>query len=444
MARFLAKILMGLSINREFALALLTGYGLTGLIIVIQLILVPVYLTHLGKERFGVLAIIMATNNYAAVAIAWLSGGMARILAEKAAVDDSAGFREAYAFSKIAYVLYALVAIALFWLVAPWLMPRALASTEIQIAAALSCIYFLLVYEYGSDRLAFIAKKLQARGNLQEAAGQAVFGLGVGAGLSMDMGLPGVVSAQIAGILCTRILAWMYWRKDHYKLGWQLRITGWRVLWCRVSGRVGRDYVFYGVLVLTLQADALIIGWLFGPETAASYYLLWRIPEVCILLIWRIPSSFAPYFIFMDARGEHDALRKSYNKGLLAILILAGIASLIYGLVGQWIVKIWVGEENAPVDELHYVVAALALFCIALTRWPSEFAYSLMNTTPLLKIAFLETFSKLALASILFGVVGYISPILSIFLVHALGVLYLYIRLGRVTLSRYAQKSSSE
>lgn len=430
----LTKLKVLLPLNRDFAAALSTGYGLMGLAIVIQLVLVPLYLTHLGKERFGMLAMIMAANNYAAIAIAWLSGSMARILAERAAVEDGVGFREAYAFSKLVYVLYALIAIALFWFAAPWLMPSAMADTEVQVAVALSCVYFFLAYEYSSDRQAFIARGLQARGNLQEAAGQAVFALGVGAGLHMGLGLPGVVSAQIAGMLCTRLLAWLHWRNDSYKLGWQWRITGWRGLWSRVSGRVGRHYVLYGAIVLTLQADALFIGWVAGPEVAATYYLLWRIPEVCILLLWRIPGSFAPYFIAMDTRNERVALQRNYRTGWRAMLALAGLAALVYGSAGPWIVELWVGE-HAMTDQMPYAVAGAALFFIALSKWPAEFAYALMNTRRLVTLAAFELAVKLSLFWGLFSSFGYLSPLIAIVIVHVCAVSWLYIGLGRSTLA---------
>ncbi len=422
-----------LPVNRDYAAALLTGYGLVGVTIVIQLVLVPVYLTHLGKEKFGVLMMIMAANNYAAVGITWLSGSLARILAERAALDDRAGFREAYVFSKRVYVSYALIATAIFWLFAPWLLTEALADEEIRLAVILSCVYFLFAYEYNSDRQAFIARHWQARGNLREVLGQLLFGGCAVVGLYLGMGLPSVIGAQVIGILGVRILAWLHWRNDSYGLSWQRSIGNSRELWQRVSGKVGRDYVLYGVFLLTLQADALIVGWLAGPEIVVSYYLVWRIPEVCILLLWRIPSSYTPHLIAMDIRGERESLRLSYRKGQWAMFLLAGMAALIYGLLGQWILNLWVGE-HAPLGYLNYLVAGVALFFVATSRWPSELAYSLMNTRPLLKLIAFETTAKLVLFGALFSSFVYLSPLMAIVLVHACGVFYLYLRLGKQTL----------
>lgn len=428
------KLRSALPINRDYAAALVTSYGLTGITVVIQLVLVPLYLTHLGKERFGVLAMIMATNSFAAIGITWMSGGMARILAERTAVNDSAGFRAAYAFSKIVYVSYALIVILAFWLFAPWLLADALSDPEIFLAIVMASIYLLISYEYNADRLAFVARHWQSRANMREAAGQIVFAACVGVGLYTKAGLPGVVVSQIAGALTVRFLAWTHWQKDVYGLRWKLNIEGAHELWQRMTGSVGRDYIVYGMLLLTLQADALIIGWLAGPELAANYYLLWRIPEVCILLLWRIPSAYTPHLIAMDTRGNREALRKGYRRGLFTMVALAGTAALIYALLGHGIVRLWVGD-NAPSAFWPYTVAAGAMFFIAVSRWPAELAYSLLNTRPLVKIAALETVAKLALIILLFGVFNYTSPLIAVCLVHALGVTYLYVRLGQQTLS---------
>jgi O-antigen/teichoic acid export membrane protein len=425
--------------NRDYRIALLTGYGLTAFTIIIQLVLVPLYLAHLGKERFGILVMILAANNYAAIGITWLSGSMARILAERAAVGDRVGFAEAYAYSKLVYVAYALIALAGFWVLAPWLLSDALADPEIRAAILVSSIFFLLSYEYNTDRQALNARHLQARGNLNEFAGQLVFAASVGIGLVMDMGLPGVVAGQVAGVLCTRILVWLQWRRDDYALRWKRRIHGIRALSQRVGGRVGRDYIVYGIMLLTLQADALIVGWLAGPGVAADYYLLWRIPEVCILLLLRIPSAYAPHIIAMDARREHEALWDGYKRGLFFMLGLASAAALVYGIAGNWIVRLWVGHD-APAGFWPYAIAAVAMFFTAVSRWPSEFAFAMMNTKRLVRVAALETVAKLVLLGLFYGTLGYIAPLVAICLAHALGVFYLYLWLGKSNFTHLGQQ----
>ena len=204
-------VLVRLSKHKNLISALGSSYGLIALTMVIQFMLVPLYLQHLGKEMFGILMMMLAATSYGAIGIGWLSGGMARILGEEGAIHDANGFAVAYAVSKLVYVCYAIVGIAVFWLVVPFLMPTALEKTDVRHALMFISIYFLLMYEYNTDRLAFNALCRQTTGNIIEAAGQVVFAASVALGLYLGGGLVSVVVALIAGVVATRSLAWMYW-----------------------------------------------------------------------------------------------------------------------------------------------------------------------------------------------------------------------------------------
>lgn len=417
--------------NRDFISGLATGYGLMALTIAIQLVLVPLYLESLGKRQFGILILFLAAINYGAMGITWLSGGMARILGERIATGNIIGFARAYAFGKIVYVAYAVVAIAVFWVVAPVIIGDALQEPAVRDAVLLSCLYFVLMYEYNADRLAFVAMCRQAKSNQIEALGQVVFAIGVVAGLYWDGELRSVVLAQIAGILLTRFLAWRYWRREGFALQWRWTNEDAHLLWKSVGGTTGWHYFVYGLLLLTLQADVLILGWFAGPATAAEFYLVWRIPEVIVLLLWRIPGVFAPHVIQMQARGESERIRASYRKGLNVMMGAAALGAVGYAVFGHWLVKTWVGI-NAPDLPMAYLLAGAALFFVAATKWPAGIAYALGTTSPLLKVTALEVIGKLVLMALLFPHLGYVAPFAAIIATHLLGVYFLYLKMGRM------------
>jgi O-antigen/teichoic acid export membrane protein len=418
-----------LSQNKNLVSALSSSYGLMALTITIQLVLVPLYLHHLGKENFGILIMILAVMNYGAIGITWLSGGMARILGERGAVGDTAGLGDAYAFSKLVYIGYAAITITVCWIVLSWFMVDALEKPELVQALILASLYFLVMYEYNTDRLAFIALSRQTTGNAIDAIGQIVFACGVAAGLYWGGGLVAVITSQIVGVLAARSLAWFYWHREGLPLHWKWPLIDSGPMWQRISGKMGQHYVLYGVLLLTLQADVLIIGWLAGPAVAAAYYLLWRIPEVCILLLGRIPSVFAPYLIQMDTREEVERIQSSYHKGLRIMLGLSALAGLGYAIAGNTLVHLWVGD-NAPDGYLPYMLAGLALFFIAASLWPSGAAYALLKTGPLVRVTALQLAAKLVIFSLLFNSIDYLAPLVAIILTHVLGVFFLYLKIG--------------
>ncbi len=153
------------------------------------------------------------------------------------------------------------------------------------------------------------------------------------------------------------------------------------------------------------------------------------------MILWRIPGSYAPFLIAMDARGEKAALAENYRRGLLLMIGLAGAAALIYGALGPWILKMWV-EENAPAGIVPYVFAASAMFFFAIARWPAGVAYSLINTTPLIRISFIELITKLMVITLLFSTFGYYTPVLATTCIHALLIFYLYLWLGKNTVAK--------
>lgn len=421
--------------------ALGSSYGLTGLTIAIQFVLVPLYLSHLGKETFGILSMILAALNYAAIGIGGISGGVARILGEYCAVGDIPRFANTYALSKLIYTGYATIIITLFWLFSSFILVDVLAKPEILQALILASIYFLLMYEYNTDRLSFIALCRQTTGNMIDAAGQIVFACGVTIGFAWGGALTSVVVSQIASILAARSLAWLYWRREGLALKWQWPLTDPRPLWQRISGKMGQHYVIYGVLLLTLQADVLILGWLAGPDVAGTFYLLWRIPEVCILVVGRIPGVFAPYLIQMDARGEVEQIPNAYRKGLRLVFGLSALTGIGYAIAGNWFVHLWVGN-NAPDGLMPYMLAGAALFFVAASWWPAGVAYALVKTGPLVKVTAVQLATKLVFFMMFFGTFAYLAPLMAIIFTHALGVFFLYIKIGKDTCRASSMKVS--
>lgn len=416
--------------RRDILGALGSGYALMVLTIVVQFFLVPLYLHHLGKDIFGVLTMILAAINYGALGIGWASGGIARIFGELSAIDDIDGFADAYAFAKFVYMGYAAISIILFWGISPWMLAGALESPELLKALILASIYFLLMYEYGADRLSFVALCRQTVGNAIDAAGQLAFACSVVAGLYLDGGLVSVIASQIVSVMFARSLAWFYWRREGISLRWKWPLINPGATWHRISGKMGRHYVLYGALQLTLQADVLIVGWLAGPAIAAAYYLLWRVPEVCILLLGRIPSVFAPHFIQMDTRGDMERIRISYRKGLQVMLGLSALAGLSYAIAGNWFLHLWVGT-NAPEGFIPYMLAGVALFFIAASQWPAGAAYALVKTGPLVKVTALQLALKLFLFALLFNTLDYLALLVAIILTHLFAVFFLYLKIGK-------------
>ena len=157
--------------NPGYARALLSSYGLVATNVLVQLMLVPLYLDTLDKYRFGILMILLAFFGYAALGMAFMTGGMARILGEFHAREDRDGFRRGYLLSKLTYVGYAamigVLALGAVILFEGTLFEfRADYRETVLWTVAAGGLYFVLHYEFSVDRLALAATGRQGTANL--------------------------------------------------------------------------------------------------------------------------------------------------------------------------------------------------------------------------------------------------------------------------------------
>ena len=90
--------------------SVLSGYGVVGVNIVVQILLVPLYLSTLGKAGFGFLMFVLVMVNFAAFGIGWMSGGSIRVLGEFYAKGDGAGFHQVFRWMRRAFWVYSAVA----------------------------------------------------------------------------------------------------------------------------------------------------------------------------------------------------------------------------------------------------------------------------------------------------------------------------------------------
>ena len=410
--------------------ALSSGYLLTVGNMLAQFVLTPFYLRYLGESQFGVLMMLLGAINFAAVGLGWMSGGLVRVLGERWATHDRAGFITAFAVGKYVYVAYATLTIGLG--LAAWSLGVVLSHGNAGSARSilLAAAYFLLAYENIPERQAFIAANRQVVGNRFELGRLLLSTVVVLLSLPRAPHIDTVWYAMIAGMLAQRAGTAAYWKQQVPSIGWRRFAPEMIPLLRRLAGRQGAGYVVFGMIGLSLQADTLIVGILGGASLAGKFVLLWRIPEALGTLISRVPSTMEPRIIQLDAVGERQNLLRMFVRGRRWYVLLVLCVAICYALVGRWLTALWVGA-NAPADGWMYVAAATALFFGALSKWPVSFSYALISLPRLNLVAGLELAGKLALIVLLLPHFGIAAPVLAAAAVHVLYAAYLYQKLAK-------------
>jgi O-antigen/teichoic acid export membrane protein len=404
----------------EYPRSLLSGYLAMAGNIIAQVVLVPVYLTTLGAEGFGLLVLMLAMINYAVVGIGWLNGGLQRILGEAFGTRNDAGFVQAIDVGKIIFLAYGAAA-ALLGIGVVAFLDR----SQVPLGAAIVAGFFLVAsYESSIERLALTAAARLAAVNLLQFAQVVVYAISVVFVLLAGGGLLGVFACQLGSVLFARFLLPLCWQGARPIAKHMIGTL--RPLLARLTGRMGGGYFLSAALILTSQSDVLVIGWLGGAETAARYVLLWKIAEVGVTALWRISESWNPILVRLDAANEHTLIKRQYRHVATLLLVTAIPAGLAYALLGPWITMLWLGAEHAPKDPLSFVLAGTAIVWVGLARLPSILSYSLARFRVWNGIACVEVAARLALTVALYPRFGYLAPLVALNVVHLCGIATAY------------------
>ena len=422
--------------NPDYAAAVLTGYGLIALQIVVQIFLVPLYLDRLGQYMFGALMILFAYVSFAYTAINWLYGGLLRLMSERYAAQDREGLSRAFTAGKLCFVAFGVICgtgLVVFELGFSTLFGDAADNVEGEILTALllSVVHFLLLCELAVEMALFAVVKRQALANLTAMIGLIVSVVATVTWLLSGGGLAGVIGCFVLGDIVARVFCWVARHHQRIHTHW-IWPSGWRdpAVKGLLAGQA-RHYFAYALIGMGLGADTLLIGLLGGATVTAQFVLVWKIAEVLILVLGRFPQHLQSELVEMDAKGDYTRIKRVYRHASRGMFLGAFALGAFYAIFGQWVVGLWIGFDRVPQNHWAYVLAGGAVFWLGMSRLQSVFAYSLVQLQPLVRLSAIELAMKLTLIFILYPYLGFLAPLAAINIVYLCGVAYAYMTLNR-------------
>lgn len=427
---------MKLRFKKDFYGTVLIGYGLILLNMVAQVILIPLYIKGIGSNGYGIFLLLYSFMNYVDIGVGLFSGGVLRLLGENYADGDTKGIRNAYTISKIVICGYGIVAMLLMLGYAIFVKGMQYFSMDTAEAYKIvfSAMSFLFVkYDLSVEYQALIGTQRQTLSNLFQMLAQLIY---------LVLTIPylhrgnGKVSTlflfNLAGLLIIRVIIFIYHgiKKDDIKLiGFNNEMQGARK---RLLGRMGYSYAVYGILIITFQADTLILGTLSdSAELLTIYAMTWKVAEAGRQVLWRIPESMQPYIIEQDTRGFKDEMRLQYRRIYRFVFFLSLMAMLAYGLLGKMVIKIWMRDSYVDIPTIRIWLTAIVLFLNGIERTPAIYAYSTIKLKWLNTVAGIEVMAKTILMILLFEKFGVAAPLIAMIITHICGVAYAYWDMGR-------------
>ncbi len=435
----LKSVAASLRNNPDYGGAIVVGYSVTLMQILLQIVLVPLYISTLGKFAFGALMVLLAYSNCSRLGLTWLSGRALRVLGSAYALGDRREYAHASNAFRIIYITYGVFAAALF-LVVGLLLPTILVGVvpadqadPLRMAVVLIAVYIVGQNWLTAEVIVLAARKRQVLSQASLMISVAVFAI-----LAIPVMLHGgnvgsIAACLVAGtifslIFCMFIAFQAKWADPQMSGLPRLNKI---IAYVRPQAAA---YAYYGFLSLLLQSDTLLVGILGGAEAAAHFVLVWKIAEVGILLLWRFCDILQPELIHMDLHGDHHRITRIYAKGIRILAVIGIVGGLGYALLGPTLVRLWVGVEVAPNDTLPFALAGGAILWLTIARLPSVLVFSLGRLKVLNAVTSVEVVARLVLTIMLFPVLSFMAPLVAINTTHLLGISHTYYRMGKLAL----------
>lgn len=431
----IASIALKAKNNPDFALAVSLSYGLMGLQVLLQIFLMPLYLGAFDGYRFGALMMLISYVGIVLPLATALYSVVLRLFGEAEVSGNPARFGALYYAGRIAFLTIGLacgVGLLIVEVGHPVLFDDAAPDirSELIVTMLLSILHLLLMCDIAVAQALLAASHRQTAVSLVILTGLMAFALSVVPVLLLDGSLVEVMLCFIVGDIVSRVFATFCIRRlplRPIRPSWPKLVTALRGI---VAAQAWRHFSLT-LISAVLQADVIIVGLLGGPLAAASFVLVWKIAELLILLLSRVTWHLQVEFVRMDLREQGDRLLRVYNNTYAALLAGALVCALAYGLLGHWVVGLWVGAEAVPDESWAYPLAGASVLFLAMARLPITVALSLNRVTLVVYLVTIEMIAKLLLIYLLFDEYGILAPLIAISVTHLCGLAYGYYAMGR-------------
>ncbi len=423
--------------NGTYFNGILAAYVSQALQMVAQIILIPLYVNHLGEQYFGVLMIVMTTMAATNIIATWSIGGITRRFGDCFSRDDIAALRVRYAAAKYVFLgfggsmilIETLIGLAICGYV--YSKPGAHVDYDVVLTIIFAAVNVFLTVDNMVEVAALTAKNRLSAAYALQIESLIVFFFCVVMWFELGGGLAGVFPSMIAGAICSRITVWFYWRRQGLQLRWRCLRDEVRVEAAQLFDTLKRGYPMYSLIFAGLQMDTVVLGILGNPVVVGKYVLIWKIAEVGIFLIWRFSENLQPEIFRAFDTGDRERVIRIYRLGIRSIAAISALAAIVYALFGNWLVRIWIGSGAVPEDWLAYALAGAAIFWLGTARLSQIVAFSSSNLKGLIRVSAVELVARLAIFAVLAPFVGYLAPLIAINAVHALGCAYAYVKIAR-------------
>jgi O-antigen/teichoic acid export membrane protein len=336
---------------RRAALSTLASLVSKSLAIGVGLVTVPLALSFLGTERFGLWMTISSLTAILAFADFGIGNGLLTAIAEASGQDRedltvsyiSSAF---FVLSSVALVLGGLLVLAYPFI--PWGRVFNLSTPESIAEAGTASMVFLActLISIPLDVAVRVRMGYQEGfiNSLWDAIGSVLGLCGLLVAIVWQAGLPWLVLASAGGPVVSTAINAVTLVLKRLKL---------RPRWSAVRAPATKHILRMGVVFALLQAavaavylsDNLIVTQIFGPESVAGYSVHVRMFGLAPFVVNLAQAPLWPAYGEAIARGEIPWVKRTLVRSMLATLAFVGGVSAVLILIGPHVLRLWLGTD---------------------------------------------------------------------------------------------------
>jgi O-antigen/teichoic acid export membrane protein len=369
----------GRSLERYRRIVLGTAASLVGRLVttLAGLIVVPVTLGYLGKDRYGLWVAAGSLAAWVGLLDPGLSAGLLNGIAESEGRDDRGRARSLFSTALFTLAVVAALALVGFGLAIPYVpwaslfsVPPGLGRGEALWTVAASLGLAVLALPFGTvaqvyvgSQRAYLATAFATLGSL--IALGALLGVVAAGGtlpvVAAALGSGGLVAGLVGlAFLLRREMPWMRPR---------LADVG-RPSYRRLAVSAAPLYLFGVGSLLVNQTQTLVLARRASLSLVAEYDLVWRFVALGVALVTLSTGSAFPTFREAWERGDRAWMRRAFWHVLRLRLALAAVGCTALVLLGNLVLRVWLRRTDFQYSPVEWLLLS-AIIGVAI--WTSCF-----------------------------------------------------------------------
>lgn len=344
--------------TKRFTRSLITGYGGLGVNILVSLVSIPLALSYLSKEEFGLWALALQINGYLALIDFGMSGAVGRFLTDHKDDVNGTAYREHFSTGFFVFLVQSLLVIllgmGLSW-IAPNLLsiPHRLSADFTFLLRALCLISAVSIATRALSSPLWAFQRMDVV-NLGGMIGLIFQFITMWLGFHLGYGVTSfVVACAIPVFVAVLIYAYI-----GRKYGYFPRRRGWfcpRWSIFKETLAFGRDGMLVSIGSLMVNATQItIISRMLGLDAAASFSVATKLYGMSLMLFHKVIESAAPGLAEMYVRGEMENFIRRYWDAIAITLATAFVGAVAIAAGNSAFVTLWTGGKVSwsPISDL--------------------------------------------------------------------------------------------